>query len=240
MRKAATVGLTLSLSAGLTGCAQTGEDGTPAESIMDVQVREMQRCGLTSADLYMIDFGRGSSPVVYEMIDIPCEQVPSWLEQYRETHDPDPRFVFDNVPEPTPPPTWADLRYLVLDTRVSSIYDPDKLGYDGIVFIDFDAGLIRSEPHLILGLDFDKMDTAPMAEHDVGPLLDLLAQTTPTWQYPSTTTGGPILVDIPIGTWSVSVVTRDKSLYRFEQRTGYNMAPDGFLDVYNAFWKLTE
>ena len=126
----------------------------------------------------------------------------------------------------------------MLDTRVSSTYDPNKLGYAGIVFIDFDAGLVRFGSHLVLGLDFDRMDTVPLKQPDADLLLNLLSQETPKWQYPDITTGGPILLDIPIGTWNLAVVTRDKSLYRYDQR-GYSTAPDGFVDVYNAFWALT-
>jgi len=219
------LGLALSVTAGVAGCEPRE---SPALNANDDIRASMDRCGLTTRDLYMIDFAFGTSTWVYNDIkNVPCDQVPQWLSDYRTEYGPQLDFMAFNPQELQRPTGWSDLRYLLLMA-------------DKTVLIDFDAGMVYSSPGPVDTLDPSRMDDQPLRQTDAQALVSLMESTTASWPYPEVRGGDVLPTGMNFGVWRLSIVTRDKSLYRFDQTTGAPWAPAGFVDVYDAFWALAK
>jgi len=235
MRKAVCLGLALGLSLGFAGCSTGGGGDTPAQRTVDSMRGEMERCGLTSRDLYMIDLWSGAPPLWNQLSSLPCDQIDGWLTRYRAEHQPSLWFMVSNPMELNRPPGWEDLRYLFLH-----VWRPAEGSsrMTDAVLVDFDVGMVYSGPGLDFSINFDELQSVPLRSADAGALLKLLSEKTPAWPYPDVETGDWLPTDINVDSWQMAVVTRDKSLYRFDQTTVYSIAPDGFVEVYEAFWAL--
>ena len=60
----------------------------------------MNRCGLTTADLYMVDFMSFTTTTkMGEFNKVPCDQVPQWLADYRTENGPQLDFMVKNPQE---------------------------------------------------------------------------------------------------------------------------------------------
>jgi len=108
------------------------------------------------------------------------------------------------------------------------------------VLVDFDAGVVYSSNRMLYSLDTTQMDAVPLRPVDAQQLVDLLASTTTSWPYPAVSGGGVLPAGMTLTSWSIGVVARDESLYRFDQTTGASTVPDGFVDIYDTFWALAQ
>jgi len=217
--------LSFTMVLGVSGCEPRE---SPALNTYDDIRASMDRCGLTTGDLYMIDFAFGTPTWVYNDIrKVPCDQVPQWLSDYRDEHGPQLDFMAFNPQELQRPQDWSDLRYLLLMA-------------DKTVLVDFDAGMVYSSPGSVGTLDPSRMDAQRLRQTDAQALVGLVESTTASWPYPEVRGGDVLPTGMTFGVWRLGIVTRDKSLYRFDQTSGAPWAPAGFVDVYDAFWALAK
>lgn len=234
MKKLCSAGAALSLSLGMIGCS--GPVDTPPERAIDGQRRVLEACGLTSKDLYMIKLSLPlwNSEKLWLM---PCEEILEWLDAYRKSHPPDPDFLRHNPMELTRPSSWTDLRFLMLGTGY--VNDPYKnLPFASYVLVDFDAELVYSRAGELIDFDLEESTAVDLRRGEANALVSALEATSASWEYPYPWKGEVIPEEIHITRWQIAWVTRDKSLYRFEE--GGWRAPEGFVEIHEAFWALAK
>ena len=196
-------------------------------------------CQLTPPEILMIDIC--SHWFMKQVRGMTCDQVRVFLDEYRQTEGDEPRSLFHN-PALTAPASLDGIMYAALSTDVPTdgLYFGER-GRNSGVFVDFVDSEVRFGFDYVVygGPGGMKITLTPAGraafQAELAPLLKWGGQ----WTTPSDD-------DLALYSWTVAIVTADSQLYRWSgtwhsQRSPERqfMQPEGFKQVHQAFWALT-